>query len=203
MQFIIKKTDKKNFFQTENLTREAFWNIYRQGCVEHLVLNKIRKSTSCIQELDLMAVDKEKIIGHLISTKAKVIFSENNEKEILCMGPISVSPDLQKKGIGSKLIVSSVLIAKEMGYKGMILFGNPDYYHRFGFRNAKEFEITTKDGQNFEPFMALELDENSLRDIKGRFIEDASFTTTEEELEEFEKLFPYKKKEKTATQFEH
>lgn len=82
----------------------------------------------------------------------------------------------------------------------MILFGNPDYYHRFGFRNAKEFDITTKDYQNFEPFMVLELFENALTQVKGKFIEDESFNVNEDELNEFEKQFPYKEKLVTDTQ---
>jgi len=200
MKMTIRNTDKKEFCQTENLTRDAFWNVYKPGCDEHLVLNKIRKSESYIEELDLIAVDGEKIIGHMISTRAKVVDPDNNGYEVLCVGPICVLPELQKKGIGSKLIKHSILIAGKLGYKGMILFGNPDYYHRFGFKNAKEFGITTKDGQNFEPFMALELKEGSLKDVKGKFFEDASFMVDKKELEEFEKLFPYKKKEKTATQ---
>jgi predicted N-acetyltransferase YhbS len=53
--------------------------------------------------------------------------------------------------------------AKELGYKAVIIFGDPEYYHRFGFVNAEKYAITTVDGQNFEPFMALELYENSLQ----------------------------------------
>jgi hypothetical protein len=39
MDIEIKEASKKDFFQTENLTREAFWNLYKPGCDEHLVLN--------------------------------------------------------------------------------------------------------------------------------------------------------------------
>jgi len=84
----------------------------------------------------------------------------------------------------------------------MILFGNPEYYHRFGFVNAQEYSITTKEGQNFEPFMALELQINGLGNVKGRFLEDAVFEIQPDELIEFEKKFPYKEKLKTDTQFE-
>ena len=83
----------------------------------------------------------------------------------------------------------------------MILFGKPDYYHRFGFRNAKEFEITTKYLQNFEPFMALQLQEKGMEKVKGKFYEDAAFTIDQSELIEFEKKFPEKEKKKTETQF--
>jgi predicted N-acetyltransferase YhbS len=111
-----------------------------------------------------------------------------------------VLPEFQKKGIGSELMKYSIATAKESGFSGMILFGNPDYYHRFGFRNAQEYSITTKDGQNFEPFMALELQNNGLVGVKGRFYEDDAFEYNSGELIEFEKRFPYKEKLVTDTQ---
>ena len=203
MELIIRKTDRKNYSQTENLTREAFWNLYKPGCDEHLVLHNLRKSSSYINELDLVAVFENEIIGHIISTKAWVIDKQNTEHEVLCVGPISVSPSFQSKGIGTKLLNYSISEAKNIGFKGMILFGNPDYYHRFGFRNAQEYGITTKEDQNFEPFMALELQENGLSHVKGRFFEAEAFTTGEDELIEFEKQFSYKEKLVTETQFKH
>lgn len=202
MNLIIKQTSREDFSITENITREAFWNIYKPGCSEHLVLHNLRKSHSYIKELDLVAFYNNQIVGHIISTKAKVVDSLNKEYEVLCVGPLSVLPDFQKKGIGERLLKESIEIARRLGFSGMILFGNPDYYHRFGFKNAKEFEITTKDYQNFEPFMALELFENSLIDVRGRFIEDESFNVNEDKLNEFEKQFPYKEKQVTDTQLE-
>lgn len=136
MQIHIRRTTEKDFALTENLTRESFWNIYKPGCDEHLVLHTIRKTKSYIAGLDLVAVLENEIIGHILSTKAKVIDLQNNEQEVLCVGPLSVLPDFQNKGIGSMLMIESIKIAKELDYKGMILFGNPGYYHRFGFKNA-------------------------------------------------------------------
>lgn len=160
MEILISRTTAKDFFQTENITRESFWNLYKPGCVEHLILHNMRKGKAYISRLDLVAVFENEIVGHIISTKAKVIDSQNKEYEILCLGPFSILPKFQKKGIGSKLLNESIIVAKKLGYIGMILLGNPEYYHRFGFRNAKEYGITTKDGKNLEPFMALELQNN-------------------------------------------
>lgn len=196
MELIIKNADKRNYYQTENLTREAFWNLYKSGCDEHLVLHQIRESSSYIKELDHLVIYEGVITGHLISSKARVIDEQNKEHEVLCVGPFSVSPSLQNKGIGTKLLDYSISEAKRMGFKGMILFGNPDYYHRFGFRNAKEYGITTKDSQNFEPFMALELQEHGLDEAKGKFFEDEAFSIDEERLTVFEKQFPVKRKGK-------
>ena len=202
MEILIKRASEKDFFQTENITRESFWNIYRPGCVEHLILHNMRKSKAYISRLDLVAAFENEIIGHIISTRAKVVDTQDNEHEILGVGPFAVLPEFQKKGIGSRLLNESITAAKESGYIGMILFGNPAYYHRFGFRNAKEYGITTKDCQNFEPFMALEFQNNGLTHVKGRFFEDNVFETYPDDLIEFEKNFPYKEKLKTDTQFE-
>jgi predicted N-acetyltransferase YhbS len=194
MNLIIKQALPEDFAITENITREAFWNVYKPGCSEHLVLHNLRKSQNYVKELDLIAIYNNQIVGHIISTRAKILDTLNNEYEVLCAGPLSVLPDFQNKGIGERLLKESIRLSKVLGFRGMILFGSPDYYHRFGFNNAKNFEITTKDYQNLEPFMALELFENSLFDVKGRFIEDESFNVNEDELKEFEKNFPYKEK---------
>ncbi len=203
MEIIIRKPDISEFFHTENITREAFWNLYKPGCDEHLVLNQLRKSISYVAELDLIALYNGEIAGHIISTKARVFNKQSMQHEVLCVGPISVMPAFQNKGIGTKLINFSISEATKMGFKGMILFGNPEYYHRFGFINAKEYDITTKDNQNFDPFMALELTENGLENVKGRFFEDDAFTIKDDELLKFEMQFAVKEKGKPKIDISH
>lgn len=190
----IRRTSANEFGITENITREAFWNLYKPGCDEHLVLHQLRKSRSYVGELDLISVLNENIVGHIISTKATIVDPSEGESEVLCVGPVSVLPDFQGQGIGSGLIRESIRIAGEMGFTGMVLFGNPEYYHRFGFLNAVEYGISTKDGQNFEPFMVLELRPEALALVKGRFFEDKAFETGEDDLDRFENQFPQKEK---------
>lgn len=196
MQVIIRKTDRNEFHQTENLTRETFWNLYNPGCTEHLVLHNLRNSKSYVEDLDLVIICQREIIGHIILTKAKIVDNKNKEHEVLCVGPFVVSIDFQNQGIGTKLLNYSIIEAKKIGFKGMILFGNPDYYHRFGFKDAKVHKVTTKDGQNFAPFMAIELQTKGFDNIQGRFFEDKAFEINEEELSKFEERFPAKEKGK-------
>ena len=52
----------------ENLVREAFWNVYRPGCLEHYVLHKLRKDAAFVPELDLvMELDGELTLYELKS----------------------------------------------------------------------------------------------------------------------------------------
>jgi predicted N-acetyltransferase YhbS len=203
MEILIQLTKPNDFLITENITRETFWNLFKPGCDEHLVLHNLRKSNCYISDLDMIAVSNDRIIGHIITTKANVVDTQNNEHQVLCVGPISVLPEFQKNGAGAKLLNESIAVAKELGYSGMILFGHPDYYHRFGFVNAQKYRITTKEGMNFEPFMALELQQNAFVTVSGKFYEDKAFETNEEELNEFENLFPKKEKGKPKIDINH
>jgi len=59
----IRLETPKDYREVENLTREAFWNVYRPGCTEHYVLNQYRANPDFIPELDLVMEMDDKIIG--------------------------------------------------------------------------------------------------------------------------------------------
>ncbi len=184
----------------ENLTREAFWDVYKPGCDEHLLAHKLRKAKAFVPALDYVVEHDRRILGNIMYSRAKVVDAQGTGHEVLTFGPLSVLPAHQKEGIGSALVRHTLKLAEAMGFKAILIFGNPAYYHRFGFENAEKYRITTSDGSNFEPFMALELYENALQGITGKFYEDPVFHVDPKELEAFEKRFPYKEKHITDTQ---
>ena len=200
MNVSIRLEEEKDYRTVEYMTREAFWNVYKPGCDEHLLVHNIRKVPAFIKELSFVALDGDKIVGSIIYSKAKVVNDENKEFQVLCMGPISVLPSCQSQGIGSLLMNHSIEKAGQLGYKSVIIFGNPKYYQRFGLKNAKEYGIQTSSGENFEEFMALELYKGALEGISGKFYADKAFEIKKEDLEAFEKRFPYKEKLVTDTQ---
>ena len=87
MELTIRKTNSNEFFTTENLTRETFWNLYQSGCTEHFMIHNFRKSKTWVEQLDIVALIDNKIVGHIISTKAKVIDENNADYEVLHVGP--------------------------------------------------------------------------------------------------------------------
>ncbi|MFA6252468.1 MAG: N-acetyltransferase [Candidatus Paceibacterota bacterium] len=200
MNIIIRNEREGDYRDVENLTREAFWNVYKPGCDEHFILHKMRYAPAFVSALDMVACDSEKVVGNIVYTKAKIVSEKGEDFEVICMGPIAVLPAVQKLGIGSMLMRESIAKAKNLGYIAIVIFGNPDYYHRFGFKNTEEYGIKTSTGDNFEAFMVLELQKGGLAGIRGKFFEDPVFKTDEKELEDFDKDFPKKEKLVTDTQ---
>jgi predicted N-acetyltransferase YhbS len=203
MNIAIRLEEKQEYKKVEDLTREAFWDLYRPGCSEHLIVHKIREVSAFVKELSYVACDDDTVVGNIIYSKAKVVNNENKEFAVLCMGPFAVLPPFQKKGIGSRLMNCSIEKARELGFKAVVIFGDPKYYQRFGFVNARNYGITTPSGEDFDAFMALELFDGAIDGITGKFYADTVFEVKDEELEVFEREFPYKEKHVTDTQLWH
>ena len=54
-RLIIRNENEKDFREVEALTREAFWNLYIQGCDEHYLVHKMREHPDFIKYLDFVA----------------------------------------------------------------------------------------------------------------------------------------------------
>lgn len=192
MNLIIRNERIEEYDEVEKMTREAFWNVYKPGCDEHLMLHQLRQSKEFVKELDFVAECDGKIVGNIICSKCSVknddAHTENNE-DVICIGPIGVLPEYQKKGIGAMLMKQAIDHARQMQFKGIVLYGNPEFYHKFGFVNAKHYDLSTPQNTNFEEFMALELTPGSLQTISGRCYESKAFEIQPDELEAFEQRF--------------
>jgi predicted N-acetyltransferase YhbS len=81
-----------------------------------------------------------------------------------------------------------------MGFNAIIIYGNPAYYEKFGFKNRKEYNITDMEGNYNDALMTLELYPKSLENISGKFFEGEAYKIDKDELEIFEKEFSYKEK---------
>jgi putative acetyltransferase len=186
----------------EELTREAFWNLYVPGCNEHFCLHIMRGHADFIPELDLVAEYAGKLVGNIVYARAGVITGAGRIHNVICFGPVSVLPAYQKQGIGGALIRCSLDKARALGFAAVFIYGDPRYYYRFGFRCAEKFEIANSEGKFAFALMALELIPGALRNISGRFIESASYQVDEEAFKKYESTFPPKEKLATPSQAE-
>ena len=201
-KIILREEEKSDYFENENLTREAFWNVYKPGCDEHFIQNKLRERKSFIKELTYVATFEKKIIGNIFYSK---MFKEGKiDNEIICFGPISVLPEFQKKGVGTLLINTTVKKAINLGYKAIMITGNKKYYERFGFKCAYDYDIHlegNKIDDRAEYFMVKELEEGFLEKHNGIYnFDNKFFNYPKDEFEEYDKKFPNKiKREKKPT----
>ncbi len=195
---ILRVEQPSDYRNNENLTREAFWNVYQPGCSEHLILHNLRKSSAFLPELSYVAEEKGRLIGSIVSAK---LYQEGVIcDKIIGFGPISVLPEFQRKGTGSALITTMLRKAKELSYQAVLITGNPEYYARFGFNSASKFGVHLKgisQEDKAEFFMALELEKGFLSAHPGIYEFDKAYEPADNELEEFEKHFPLKKKRKS------
>ena len=195
MNLTYRLEQPEDHYTVEALTRDAFWDTHWGGdtkiCDEHLLVTKLRKCSSLVPELNIVAMVEDEILGHIIYTKARIIADDGKVSEVLTFGPLTVAPDFQGKRIGRKLMEHTFNIARDLGYKGVLIFGHPDYYPRVGFRRGAEFGITTSDGKSFDPLMVYPLYEGALEDVSGRVYLDKVYESlTQKEALEFDKKFP-------------
>jgi putative acetyltransferase len=202
MDLIIRTEQLNEYRATEELTREAFWNLYVPGCSEHYCLHSMRGSGDFIPELDFAAELNGKLVGNIVYTHGKLINNTGETHRVISFGPVSVLPSYQRQGIGSALIKYSLDKAKSLGFTAVLIYGDPRYYSRFGFRCAERYDITNSEGKFAVALMALELAPGSLQKIPGRFIESEVYQVDENNLQKYENTFPPKNKAVTESQTE-
>lgn len=200
MEWTLRQEQPGDYSEVEHLTREAFWDVYKPGCDEHLIAHRLRSSPLFVPRLDLVALEGDKIVGNIMYSRANVMDDSGGNTEVLVFGPLSVLPEYQGRGIGSLLVRRSMELAREMGFRGICIFGSPAYYRRFGFVPAARFHILPPDGNPMDAFQAVELAPGGLEGVTGWFAEDPVFTADPDEVEEFDRRFPPKEKHVTDTQ---
>lgn len=199
---IIRKEKEDEYHKVEEITLRSFWNKHHLGCNEHLLVHKIRNNDAYLPELSRVAEVDGEIVGVICYARA-MLQNGDDHKEILIFGPLCVAPEWQGCGVGGILLEETLKLAKNEGFDGVVIFGDPDYYPLHGFKTCDKFGITTIDGKNFDAFMGIELVEGGLTNFGGKFIEPEVFEDLpEEENEEFTKQFDAPAKRKFPGQWD-
>ena len=144
---IIRKEEQKDWEIVENITREAFYNLYVPGCVEHYLVHIMRKHEDFIPELDFVLERNGQVIGNIMYTKARLIDENGIEKEILTFGPVSILPAYQRMGYGKMLMEHSFQAAMQLGYDVIVIFGSPSNYVSRGFKSCKKYNVSMENGK--------------------------------------------------------
>ena len=128
---------------------------------EAQLVSELRKSDVFIPDLSLVAELNGRIVGHVMLSRA-VLKSDKGTQEVLVLGPESVVPSQSHRGIGSELIEAAVARARPLCYKAIVVAGHPDYYMRFGFNPAKQWNVSCNLPIPADALTAMELEEGAL-----------------------------------------
>ena len=196
--YIIRLEEKKDFYEVENLTREAFWNVYRPGCYEHYVLHQYRNREDFVPELDFVMEKDNEIIGHIMYLRAEIKLDNGIKIPIMTFGPISIIPKYKRKGYGKTLLDYSLEKAKELGVGAVCIEGNIDFYGKSGFviASSKGIHYYAEPRDNLVPyFLIKELKKGFLDGIEGTYKTPAGYFVDKNDVEKFDtKFLPKEKK---------
>lgn len=174
MEIILRQENKNDFESVFHLIEKAFEKEEYSDHKEQFLVERLRKSDAFIPELSIVAEIDNKIVGHILFTKLQI----KNESETfpsLALAPVSVLPEFQGKGIGSKLILHGHEIAKSLGYKSVILLGHQDYYPRFGYELCEKYNIKMPFDVPAENCMVIALTEDGLKEVSGEVVYPSAF----------------------------
>ena len=198
--YLIRKETPADYRTVESLTREAFWNVYRPGCLEHYVLHQFRDRTDFVPELDLvMEVDGE-IVGHVMYARSEIKTDTGRTVPIMTFGPISIAPQWKGQGYGTALLRASMEKAKELGAGALAITGNISFYGKSGFVVSKTKGIRYEDDPDADYFLITELEPGFLDGISGTYKDPEGYFVDEQEAEAFDAAFPPKEKRKLPGQ---
>lgn len=152
MDVLIRDEMQADISQITELTKAAFADCKHGNHTEQFIIIALRKadalSVSLVAELD------GKVVGHIAFSPVTI---SDGTDGWYGLGPISVSPELQRRGIGSKLINAGLDAIKALDAKGCVLVGDPNYYTRFGFINPSGLTI---EGVPPDVLFTLSFDDN-------------------------------------------
>lgn len=197
---LIRNEKPEDFRPVEEMIKRTFWNLSEPGCNEHYFAHKVRESEDYIPELDFVLEEDDKIIGHILYVKAKFIATDGTEKEILSFGPFTIDPEYQRKGYGKKLLDYSLSVAKKMGYSAVAIYGNPENYVCYGFKNCKRLNVCLEKDIYPVALLVKELEEGSLSGKEWRYVESPAHNLDESGFEEYDSTFPQMEKGYKYTQ---
>lgn len=161
MMLEIRQETEKDYDEVYNVIKTAFETAKHKDGNEQDLVAQLRKSNNFIPELSLVAVQDNKIVGHILFTKVKI-----GEYEELALAPLSVLPEYQRQGIGKKLIEIGHKKAKELGYHYSVVLGSKTYYPKSGYIPASKYGIKAPFEVQNENYMAIKLN-NIDKEITG------------------------------------
>lgn len=150
---VLVRTAKQEDFKTIYcLVQEAFLSAAHSDGQEQELVKRIWGSSDYLSDLSLVAEINGEIVGYLLLSKVKIATAV-----ALALAPLAVRPDVQKMGVGTRLITVAHQRARQAGYQAILVLGDDRYYSAFGYQSAIEKGIVPPFDVPAPYFMIYEL----------------------------------------------
>ena len=136
MHMTIRNEQPQDIEAINRLTEAAFRNEEYSSHTEHFIVNALRRTGQL--SISLVAAEHDEILGHVALSPVSI---SSGVTGWYGLGPISVRPDRQGKGIGSALMRAALQQLRQQGAAGCVVLGDPAYYGRFGFKAHPGLEL--------------------------------------------------------------
>lgn len=128
------------------------------GPVEAGIVAAVRGTDRWIDGGSLVAeTDDGEVIGHLLLSVGDLVADDGTLRQIWVLGPVSVLPAHQGRGVGAALMRAAIEVARERHQPLVCLLGHASYYPRFGFEPARPIGVLPPAPYRDESWMALRL----------------------------------------------
>lgn len=153
MNVLVRLEQSHDAAAIDYVLRSAFSTDQEARLVERLRKHQ-RLRVSLVAEVGGM------IAGHIAFSAVKIAGSMNNATGV-GLAPLAIVPELQGRGLGVQLVGEGLCACERLGFGFVVVLGAPEYYRRFGFKNANLFKLENEYSAG-EAFMALELKSGSI-----------------------------------------
>jgi putative acetyltransferase len=154
---IIRNEVESDVEEIARVTRAAFEHHQYSRQTEQFIVAALRAAGALA--VSLVAEVDGRVVGHVAFSPVTM---SDGSRDWYGVGPLSVTPELQRRGIGSALMRAGLAELKPLGANGCVLVGDPKYYQRFGFRHCPEL---VHEGIPQEYFVALSFGEAMARGV--------------------------------------
>ncbi|MCH7313368.1 bifunctional HD family hydrolase/GNAT family N-acetyltransferase [Acinetobacter sp. ANC 3882] len=145
MNILIRDENISDIQSIFTLTQAAFETVEHSSHTEQFIVNALRDSNQLT--LSLVAIHNHKLVGHIAFSPVKI---SDGTTGWYGLGPVSVLPEYQSQGVGSKLIRTGIEALKDLDAVGCVLLGEPEYYDRFGFKADSRLRLADVPAEYFQ-----------------------------------------------------
>jgi putative acetyltransferase len=149
-KIVIRSETDDDIGAIAEVTVAAFATLEISNRTEQFIIEALRADKALT--ISLVAEVDGRVIGHIAFSPVAI---SDGQRNWYGLGPVSVLPECQRRGIGEARIREGLSRLKDMNAQGCCLVGHPENYRRFGFRNMPGL---VHEGVPEEAFFALSFD---------------------------------------------